>query len=65
MKGRVKWWNNEKGYGFIEIEDEENIFVYKAKEETNEIKENQYIEFNIIEEHGKNTLHFLKNIKAT
>lgn len=64
MKGRVKWWNNEKGYGFIEIEDEENIFVYKDKEDKKEIKENQYIEFNITEEHGKNTLHFLKNIEA-
>ena len=28
MKGRVKWFNNEKGYGFIEYKENEDIFVH-------------------------------------
>ena len=28
MKGKVKWFNNEKGFGFIEYNDKEDIFVH-------------------------------------
>ena len=28
MVGKVKWFNNEKGYGFIEYNDKEDIFIH-------------------------------------
>ena len=28
MVGKVKWFNNEKGYGFIEYNDQEDIFIH-------------------------------------
>ena len=29
-KGTVKWFSNQKGYGFIEQEDGEDVFVHHS-----------------------------------
>ncbi len=28
MQGKVKWFNNEKGFGFIEMEGADDVFVH-------------------------------------
>ena len=30
MKGKVKWYNALKGFGFIEVEDEKDVFVHRT-----------------------------------
>jgi len=30
MKGKIKWYNSRKGYGFISGEDDEDVFVHNS-----------------------------------
>ena len=52
-EGKVKCFNNDKGYGFIEQEDGEDLFVhFSAIESDNGYKslnENDRVEFEIVE----------------
>lgn len=52
MQGRVKWFNAEKGYGFIEREDGGDVFVhYSAIQEDGfkALEEGQEVEFEIVD----------------
>lgn len=61
MIGRVKWFNNEKGYGFIEYKENEDIFVHYSTIESDGYKtlsEGQYVEFTIADtSKGYQALH--------
>jgi len=62
IRGKVKWWSSEKGYGFIEYNEKENLFAYLDTVDKNQypMKENEEIEFTIEE---KNNCNYLRNLK--
>ena len=51
LNGKVKWFNNEKGFGFIESGELEDIFVHYSSIRSNGYKslvEDQYVEFELV-----------------
>ncbi|MFZ7101331.1 MAG: cold-shock protein [Peptococcaceae bacterium] len=52
MQGKVKWFNAEKGYGFIEGEDGKDVFVHFSAIQTEGFKtldEGQAVSFEVVE----------------
>ncbi len=52
MRGTVKWFNNEKGYGFIEYPELDDIFVHYSaiiKEGYKTLDEGTVVTFKLIE----------------
>ena len=50
MTGKVKWFNAEKGYGFISTEDGKDVFVHYSQINSDGYKtldEGQAVEFEI------------------
>ena len=51
-KGRVKWFNDAKGYGFIEQENGQDVFVHYSSiqgEGFKSLREGQEVVFEVIE----------------
>jgi cold shock protein len=52
MFGKVKWFNQEKGYGFIEREGGNDVFVHFSaiqEEGFKTLAEGQEVEFDIVD----------------
>ncbi|GAA0712704.1 cold-shock protein [Paraclostridium ghonii] len=52
MNGTVKWFNNEKGFGFISVEGGDDVFVHFSAIQTDGFKsleEGQVVNFEIVE----------------
>lgn len=52
MTGKVKWFNNDKGYGFIEVENLEDIFVHYSainKDGYKTLNQGDIVNFKLVE----------------
>ena len=52
QNGKVKWFNNEKGFGFIEVEGGDDVFVHFSAIQGNgykSLEEGQEVSFEIVD----------------
>ena len=52
VQGKVKWFNAEKGFGFIEVEGQDDVFVHFSAiqgEGFKTLEEGQEVSFEIVE----------------
>ena len=67
MKGKVKWFNSNKGYGFIITDDKKEYFVHwksivsMSPNEQKTLDQNDIVEFDIIQtDKGDQAINILK-----
>ena len=51
-QGTVKWFNSEKGFGFIEVEGDNDVFVHFSAiqgEGFKTLEEGQQVEFEVVD----------------
>jgi CspA family cold shock protein len=66
MQGRVKWFNAEKGYGFIERDDGPDVFVHYTAIQTDgfrTLNQGDTVEFDIVD--GPKGLQAANVVKAS
>ena len=52
VNGTVKWFNAQKGFGFITTEEDEDVFVHFSqieKEGFKTLEDDEKVEFNVVE----------------
>jgi CspA family cold shock protein len=57
--GQVRWFNDSKGYGIIEIEDGHTVFVHHTEIQGagfRSLKQGQWVEFDLYEDEAKGFL---------
>ena len=64
-KGTVKWFNNQKGYGFIQVENGKDVFVHISAVERagmSTLNEGQKVSFDIVADrrNGKSSAENLR-----
>ncbi len=64
MKGTVKWFNNQKGYGFLTDEEGRDVFVHYSGLQMDgfkSIEEGAAVEFEVIDgEKGPQAINVVK-----
>lgn len=64
MLGKVKWFNSEKGYGFITTEEGKDIFVHFSAIQTEGFKalaEGDQVEFDVTDsDRGETAVNVVK-----
>ncbi len=63
--GTVKWFNDKKGFGFISVEDGEDIFVHHTSIESDgfrTLEEGDNVEFEIVQGEKGNKAEKVKKI---
>lgn len=61
-KGKVKWFNNQKGYGFLKMEDGTEVFVHytgiNTAEKFKSLSEDENVVFDVIDtEKGRQAIN--------
>ena len=68
MVGCVKWFNNKKGFGFIEYKENLDIFVHYSSimiEGYKTLSEGQMVEFDLVETEKGLQAKNVKEVKPT
>jgi len=50
QQGKCRWFNNRRGYGFIDVDNDESLFVHQSNIEMDgyrKLKSNQSCEFEL------------------